>query len=156
MQADTIFTLTALINMHSLLANVLDDDSDNGQKQESHRQAVNAAVEIVSISETFRKEDYTFLESFTMVSFYDARAIGSTYNVDHWLPTPIQLCWNVALAILEQERDQIIVLEAHIHGLPSQHRRPGGVHGPNLAALIHVLRECMRQIAATPPFVYQT
>lgn len=75
MQTYTIFALTALVNMHSLLANALVTNNSAGyghdtgtQKEESQRQTVNAAVEIVSISETFRDEDYEFLESPITVS----------------------------------------------------------------------------------------
>lgn len=61
LQADTVVALTALMNMHSVLANVLNHE-------DSRRQAVNTAVEIISISVTFADEDYAFLDTPLSVS----------------------------------------------------------------------------------------
>lgn len=87
LQANTIIGLTALTNMHSALVNALAPDNSLSQ-----RQAVNAIVELVSISENFRKEDYEFIDATLSVS--SLRALPSLFLVSRLAYFPLFLYTN--------------------------------------------------------------
>lgn len=58
------------------MRSVLTDALDNGNNMSEHRQAVNAIVEIVSVVEGFRVEDYGYLDGTLSVS--DGRSVVNT------------------------------------------------------------------------------
>lgn len=66
--------LTALANVHSVVANALDHE-------DSHHKAVDAVVEIVSISDGFRGEDYNSLDSTLMVCALFLAVNGGSYGL---------------------------------------------------------------------------
>lgn len=73
-KTDTILALTALANVHSVVANALDHE-------DSHHKAVDAVVEIVSISDGFRGEDYNSLDSTLMVCAASLAVNGGSYGL---------------------------------------------------------------------------
>lgn len=140
LKTDTMIGLTALMQTHSAVATALDDP-------ESRRQAINAAVEIVSVSETFHRDEYGLLDNILLVSPGSAHITRGIYggNFD-----PVQLCWDIAKGVLEQERRRTAAQT--IQASMTSRKTGPGVHVGNLSLLLSTLQACTRQMKRMPPF----
>lgn len=68
-----------------------------------------------------------------------------------------QLAFNVAIAVIEQEQTRVAVLSAQnaVEEVDFSRRTLLGVHSGNLSRLLSVVRQCLRRMQDTHPFVYQ-
>lgn len=131
-KTDAIVGLTALAEIHVALDNALDHP-------ESRRQAVNAAIEIVSISDGLPPDRYDLLDHLLLVRYLLGCILISDLTFG-------QLCWRTAREILEQEQARLLAANGE-DDFPQT-----AVGTGTISSLLTSLRCCVRRLRTVAPF----
>ncbi|EIM87955.1 uncharacterized protein STEHIDRAFT_120190 [Stereum hirsutum FP-91666 SS1] len=115
LKTDAVMGLTALTEIHVALYNALNHE-------ESRRLAVNAAIEIISISDGLPKDRYDLLDHLFLV------------------------CWKTVREVLQQEQARLLGANADDTSTQT------AVYAGTIPSLLTALRECIRRLRAVAPF----